>query len=344
MAEVSVIVPVYDVEPYLRQCVDSILGQTLRDIEIVLVDDCSPDGCPAICDEYAAKDSRVKVLHKENGGVSSARKAGLLAATAPYVGFVDADDWVDPGFFEELYSCAKKTDSDIVAGQHINELPDGRTSLPAFVRSKTETWDGAPAIRRLTEQFLTCGWAGRRPFFNSCADKLFRRSLLLENISYFDEQLSMGEDLILILSLLPDCRRVTGLCPQWRYHYRQLESSAAHSYTEKRIFTVERMALDLRQIARDKSLDTAVVDACIGFIAYKRVFMISLAEGIPLSKRREDIKRILRMTPEGTLGAFAQAGSGIPARCLTALLRARLITPCIILIRTLQPRNRRDPS
>ena len=107
MAEISVIVPVYKVEPYLRRCVDSILAQTFSDIEVILVDDGSPDGCPAICDEYARLDKRVKVIHQKNGGLSAARNAGLdwvfANSDSQWISFVDSDDWVHPQFLEYLY-------------------------------------------------------------------------------------------------------------------------------------------------------------------------------------------------------------------------------------------------
>lgn len=99
---ISVIVPIYNVEPYLRQCIDSILAQTYRNLEIILVDDGSPDDCPAICNEYAKIDSRIKVIHKKNGGLSDARNAGLDIAIGEYIGFVDSDDWIMPDMFEYL--------------------------------------------------------------------------------------------------------------------------------------------------------------------------------------------------------------------------------------------------
>ncbi|OUQ56652.1 hypothetical protein B5E58_10530, partial [Tyzzerella sp. An114] len=93
--KISVIVPIYNVEKYLNRCVDSIINQTYKNLEIILVDDGSPDNCGKICDEYAKKDNRIKVVHKENGGVSSARNVGLNIATGDYIGFVDGDDWID---------------------------------------------------------------------------------------------------------------------------------------------------------------------------------------------------------------------------------------------------------
>ena len=99
MAKVSVIVPVYNVEKYLKQCLDSIVDQTLEDLEIVLVDDGSVDSSGTICDEYAKKDTRIRVIHKENGGLSDARNAGLKYVTSPYVGFIDSDDYIDLDFY-----------------------------------------------------------------------------------------------------------------------------------------------------------------------------------------------------------------------------------------------------
>ena len=100
---VSIIVPIYKVEPYLDRCVQSIVNQTYKNLEIILVDDGSPDNCPAMCDAWAEKDSRIRVIHKENGGVSSARNAGLDMATGDYITFVDADDSLDCGALESLY-------------------------------------------------------------------------------------------------------------------------------------------------------------------------------------------------------------------------------------------------
>ena len=111
--KLSIIVPIYNVEPYLRKCIDSILTQTFTDFECILVDDGSPDNCPAICDEYAKKDSRIRVIHKENGGLSDARNAGLDIAQGEYIGFVDSDDWIHPQMYELVYKCAISTNADI---------------------------------------------------------------------------------------------------------------------------------------------------------------------------------------------------------------------------------------
>ena len=110
----SIIVPVYKVESYLARCVDSILAQTVSDFELILVDDGSPDRCGAICDEYAARDPRVRVIHKENGGLSSARNAGIDIARGQWLGFVDSDDWITPDCYEKLLACAQRQNVKLV--------------------------------------------------------------------------------------------------------------------------------------------------------------------------------------------------------------------------------------
>lgn len=114
MPKISIIVPVYNVEKYLTRCIDSILSQTFTDFELILVDDGSPDGCPAICDAYARKDSRIRVIHKENGGLSDARNAGLEVASGEYIGFVDSDDFVHPQMYELLYTASMMHNAGIV--------------------------------------------------------------------------------------------------------------------------------------------------------------------------------------------------------------------------------------
>lgn len=134
---VSVIVPIYKVEKYLSRCVDSILNQTINNIEVILVDDGSPDKCPELCDSYALKDRRIKVIHKENGGLSDARNAGLEVASGKYIAFIDSDDWIEPIMFEELCYAAEAFDSDIAEcdfcnvykDKIVNEMKSGSTGL-----------------------------------------------------------------------------------------------------------------------------------------------------------------------------------------------------------------------
>lgn len=124
MPKISVIVPVYNVAPYLKKCVDSIINQTFTDIEIILVDDGSTDESGTICDQYAQKDSRVKVIHKPNGGLSDARNSGLEVCSGEYIGFVDSDDWISPDMYETLIHFAVKEDLDVAMCGVLDIWPD----------------------------------------------------------------------------------------------------------------------------------------------------------------------------------------------------------------------------
>lgn len=165
---VSVIIPVYNVEDRLPRCVDSVLGQTLRDLEVILVDDGSPDGCGAICDEYAAKDSRVRVIHKANGGLSSARNAGLDASRGEYVAFVDGDDWLDADMLQLLLDSCKQYNAQIAecgyrsiyADRTENSCPDTGEVLQA---------DGLRAVKGLLE------WTD---FCTIACNKLYLRNVI----------------------------------------------------------------------------------------------------------------------------------------------------------------------
>ena len=170
MAQISIIVPVYKVEPYLRRCVDSILNQSFSDFELILVDDGSPDNCGAICDEYAAKDSRVYVIHQKNGGLSAARNAGIDWAFAhsdsTWLTFVDSDDWIEPDMYEFLYHLLKENGADISICSHYRDK--GGKSVAKYASGEQFVFTRDEAVRAL---------AVDKHVRNYMVDKLFKRSL-----------------------------------------------------------------------------------------------------------------------------------------------------------------------
>ena len=123
---VTIVVPIYNVEKYLTRCVDSIINQTYQNLEIILVDDGSPDNCPRICDEYAKKDSRIRVIHKENAGVGMARNTGIENATGKYICFFDSDDYIEPITIEQSCLLAEQESADLVCFGHVEESPEGQ--------------------------------------------------------------------------------------------------------------------------------------------------------------------------------------------------------------------------
>lgn len=169
--KISVIVPIYKVEAYLPKCVDSIRNQTYRNLEIILVDDGSPDGCGALCEEYARADSRIQVIHKPNGGLSSARNAGLDIASGDWIAFVDSDDWIEPDTYEAMLSSAKRHEVPLVcAGRYdVDEQTMERTR--GLCPEREETVSGEEMVSRIFR------W---NQMDSSVCDKLFAAHLWKE--------------------------------------------------------------------------------------------------------------------------------------------------------------------
>ena len=162
---ISIIVPVYKVEPYLRQCVESILAQTYRDIEVLLIDDGSPDRCGEICDEYGRQDARVRVFHTENRGLSTARNLGLREAKGEYIGFVDSDDWIEPDMYEVLLRRMQETGADISVCGWFSEFEN--TSIESHLSD--ELFDNQLGLLKLIKGKF------RQAFWN----KLFKSATLV---------------------------------------------------------------------------------------------------------------------------------------------------------------------
>ena len=211
----SIIVPIYKVEPYLRECVDSLIGQTYQNIEIILVDDGSPDDCPAICDEYAAKDSRVRVLHKENGGVTSARKAAAEAAKGDYVLCVDGDDFVAPQYAEKFADCILKTQADVVCCQHVRF--NGTKAEGCLPQGEAEYYDRAEIEKRIFPQLIQTPTAGY--FAPSLCTKAIRRDLYLHAQREVDNRMTVGEDGVCMIPVLCHAQSMC-ILPDCLYYYR----------------------------------------------------------------------------------------------------------------------------
>lgn len=164
---ISIIVPIYKVEQYLQRCVDSLLKQTYENFELILVDDGSPDSCGDICDEYARQDSRIQVIHKENGGLSDARNAGMDIATGEYIVFVDSDDWVVSDYLESMLEALEETDSDICECQVYRTTGEEYTDIKMEV--KPEVYDTIVALNELIHDGV---------FRQHVWNKLYRREVV----------------------------------------------------------------------------------------------------------------------------------------------------------------------
>jgi len=218
MATVSIIVPIYNVETELRKCVSSILAQTYKDIEIILVDDGSPDNCGVICDEYARKDNRIVVIHKENGGLVNARKSGLEKSTGQFISYVDGDDWIEEDFIQELVDCQQKYNVDIVAAgfsKDIGDISDEHANvIPSGFYDKH---------RMITEIYPRMICAGEYFYFGICSyvwNKLFKKELLYDCQMAVDPRISVGEDSCVVFPVLLKSNSLY-ISESANYHYYQ---------------------------------------------------------------------------------------------------------------------------
>lgn len=170
---ISIIVPIYKVEKYLRRCIDSLIYQDYLNIEIILVDDGSPDNCGTICDEYAQKDKRIKVIHQQNGGLSAARNAGIDVAQGNYLMFVDSDDWVEKNFCSTALRKAKETNSDIVVFGY-NDVYENRTVKKSIIEKEEKRYSTKEALIELHGgKILSFAW-----------NKIYKADLFKSGIRY----------------------------------------------------------------------------------------------------------------------------------------------------------------
>lgn len=227
---VSIVVPVYNVQEYLKRCVDSILAQTYENMEIILVDDGSKDSSGQICDNYAEKDNRIRVIHKENGGSNSARLAGVRAAMCEYICFVDSDDWIEPVMIEKMMEAAEREQADIVASG-------------IYVDEPVRPWIWRNGIR----QGVYKGKALHRFYANmifSAEDthgimlgmvcKIYRTQLLLKNLETIDPRIYYGEDAACVFLCCLDAKCIVMQDACW-YHYVTRDTSVS-ARKDERIF------------------------------------------------------------------------------------------------------------
>ena len=229
---ISVIVPIYNVEQYLRECVDSIRNQTYRNLEIILVDDGSPDGCPAICDEYAEKDSRIKVIHKKNGGLSDARNEGMKVCRGEYLMFVDSDDLIPADAMEHLFHVMEETGAELSVGGHCR-MYEGK--------------EPEGICRKGTVRVLDKEMAMQDFFQNGCAAwaRLYKRSVH-EGIQFPVGEIN--EDEAIVLFILERCTRVA-FSSQTVYGYRcREESITTASFHKKKLAWVKHCYSNLLYI------------------------------------------------------------------------------------------------
>lgn len=270
---ISLIIPIYKVEKYLDECITSIVNQTYKDLEIILVDDGSPDLCPQMCDEWAKKDSRIKVVHKKNGGLSSARNAGLKAAAGEYIGFVDSDDYVDETMYEDLMRVMNLNEKTMVVSSPIIRNTDG-----VFTPYKVGTYDYKDGETMLFSEYmkLFLGLKMDATVWN----KLYKRKFIQ---TPFREGRNNEDYLFMYYNVkkLYDTDNVIAVSGKAHYYYRDNEQSICHQAATSvnrlffdTLYNLDEVATDLWQWNRTLNdyimplLEGILINGCDQMIKY----------------------------------------------------------------------------
>ena len=248
--KVSIVVPVYNTEQYLKPCVNSLMAQTLADVEIILVDDGSREPCARLCDELAQTDPRIRVIHKENAGPGLARNSGIEAARGEYVGFVDSDDYVDVTMYEALHAAAVQYDADLVVSGV--SFVGGNTFSKSGEYVEKHYFDHDTLFEKDELKQLTLGVVGALPhepddsrYGVSVCKNLFKRSVLCDNdIRFLSERRVMSEDALFMVDYSKCIHKAVGI-PGAFYCYRRNDESFSKSYNPDRFEKVQAFLAEL---------------------------------------------------------------------------------------------------
>ncbi len=261
MPKLSVIVPIYNTEQYLKKCIDSILGQTYRDFELILVDDGSGDASPEICDAYGEMDSRVKVIHKENGGQTSARKEGVRLSKGEFLAFVDSDDWIEGNMFEAMISAQERTGADIIIEDYYIDNERGLFLQSHCIEKKQ--YDRKEMEDKVLPRLL---FDRERHYFGLdpiLVNKIFRKTLFLPLQNAVKEGFPIGEDAAVFIPYMMKANSCVILNTS-HYHYIENPESITRRYDCQfykkldKLFSYLKSAVDLSAYRMQFQLDSYV--------------------------------------------------------------------------------------
>ena len=256
--KISIIVPVYNKEEYIRQCLDSLTGQTFKDLEIVLVDGGSVDKSADICDEYASRDSRIKVLRTKSTGPADSVRQGVEAASGDYFAFVDSDDWIDTDMMEKLAAHTTDCSREIILSDYIIERSGGAQT---YIYQDVEP--GEYLHDRILKEIIPRLWGlETRAVSQSRCMKLFSKELVKRNINYPEPDMIFAEDGAFTIPCVLDAGRMYFMDHEAMYHYRQVSDSSVHRYKPQMTKDIFRAAAIAGRAIDDKfrESDAALCD------------------------------------------------------------------------------------
>lgn len=329
MPTLSVIIPVYKVEDYLERCVLSVLNQSYRDIEVVLVDDGSPDKCPQICDQLAARDARVKVIHKLNGGLSSARNEGIRNATGTYLAFLDSDDQWNTNLLDGVMQAVTNSAANMVLFDTISTYVDGRK----MKRESHGVFEGAPKELDIESYYALIIAAG--DYHESACTKIFPRGFIEDNDLYFFEGIT-GEDSEWMFRVLRHVKRVLVLDTELFLCTCQREGSIQNSIKAKNIHdmisTIEKV-----EMYNEKNTETPLAIFELEQCAY----LLGNATGLLHYIKDKDEKKALKhiLSSKAYLFEYATNGKTSKMKLVNKLFGFNVLSPVLELYLVLHKKN-----
>ncbi len=286
---ISVIIPVYNVEQYLRQCLDSVTNQTYKKLEIILIDDGSTDNSGKICDEYALKDNRIKVIHQKNAGVSNARNIGLKNTQGEYISFIDSDDTVDTKMYEYLFYVTRGINFDLIKYRYEKIVSD-RVIENNLDSTNIKILDTEELINNFVISSIS-------KMGGSVWTSLFKREIIFRNNIFFDEKMRQAEDYIFFINYILCCKKIV-LYNKSLYNYRKNFSSAVQTITYKTFMENLQIKLNLLEnIIKNVNYD---YNSILFKIKYLEVFTIVLLlekekSLYSLSNKIDELKKALKI-------------------------------------------------
>ena len=251
MELISVIIPIYNTEKYLDKCIESIVNQTYKNLEIILVNDGSTDNSGGLCDEWAKKDDRIKVFHKPNGGLMNAWKYGVLHSIGKYIGFVDSDDWVDENMYEILLKIAVQDNTQMVLSNLVYEY--GKKNRKDFHLIEGGKYSREQIEKEIFPKMIRYRY--RRGISPCRVTKLFHKDLLLNILHLCDERVSIGEDLITTFLVMSKAERISFIADFYPYHYRINPESMIRSYSETKYEKIKILHDSLKELSQECEYD-----------------------------------------------------------------------------------------
>lgn len=335
---VSIVLPIYNVEKYLDRCVKSVINQTYRNLEILLVDDGSPDDCPQKCEEWGKKDSRIKVIHKANAGLGYARNTGIENASGEYICFFDSDDYIDPSTVEKAYNIAHKNNSDMVLFGHYDVNAQGkivRTYIPAIDK---ESYVGSEVQEVLLPDLVSDNPATGKStnlWLSACFCMYSMKLILENNWRFASERDIISEDVYSLLRLYRNVEKVT-IIPEAFYYYCENSTSLTHTYKADRFDRIKRFYNACVDACDELNYSDEVKNRFAGpFIsntiaAMKMIIQADMSD----DKKKSAFKAICRDEQlHRIINGVEVKKEKFTRRLLIWVLKARLYSVCELLVR-----------